>query len=112
MGTAVCGSIVYPIRAVEEEPKTIVSDLENSVKTQSETKKETVPMWKAVLSEYGGSLSLVDYETVEVEEEVTTEAEEPEDELIADSEGEYDDTSYIESSRGAGIVDVPERPGI
>ena len=110
MGTAVCGSIVYPIRAVEEEPKTIVSDLENSVKTQSETKKETVPMWKAVLSEYGGSLSLVDYETVEVEEEVTTEAEEPEDELIADSEGEYDDTSYIESSGGAGIVDVPERP--
>ena len=67
-------------------------------------------MWKAVLSEYGGSLSLVDYETVEVEEEVTTEAEEPEGEYIADSEGEYDDTSYIESSGGAVIADVPERP--
>ena len=43
---------------------------------------------------------MVDYETVEVEEEVTTEAEEPEGEYIADSEGEYDDTSYIESSGG------------
>lgn len=100
------------LEQLKKNRKQLFRILENSVKTQSETKKETVPMWKAVLSEYGGSLSLVDYETVEVEEEVTSEAEEPEGEYIADSEGEYDDTSYIESSGGAAIADGSGKTGI
>ncbi|MDE6103652.1 MAG: sporulation protein [Oscillospiraceae bacterium] len=110
MGSVICGRIMYNINAVEEAPKTIVSDLENSVKTQSETKEETVLMWKAVLSEYNSSFSIVDYETVEVEEETEAEEEKNEDEIIAGDSGEYDSTDYIESSGNTGVVDVPERP--
>lgn len=110
MGSVICGRIMYNINAVEEAPKTIVSDLENSVKTQSETKEETVLMWKAVLSEYNSSFSIVDYETVEVEEETEAEEEKNEDEIIAGDSGKYDSTDYIESSGNTGVVDVPERP--
>lgn len=107
MGTAVCGSIAYPIRAVEDIPQAAVSD--DVIENSSAVRDETVVMWKAELSEYDSSLSLVDYEMVEVEEETEAEAEESEDELTAYSDGEYDDTSYIESSGGAGIADIPER---
>lgn len=110
LGSVICGRIMYNINAVEEAPKTIISDLENSVKTQSDTKKETVLMWKAVLSEYNSSFSIVDYETVEVEEETEAEKEKNEDEIIAGDSGEYDSTDYIESSGNTGVVDVPERP--
>lgn len=110
LGSVICGRIMYNINAVEEAPKTIISDLENSVKTQSDTKKETVLMWKAVLSEYNSSFSIVDYETVEVEEETEAEKEKNEDEIIAGDSSEYDSTDYIESSGNTGVVDVPERP--
>lgn len=105
MGSVICGRIMYNINAIEEEPKTMVSETENSVRTKSESNKDTVHMWKAVLSEYGSSFSIVDYETVEVEEE--TEAEE-EDEIIS---GDLNDSSdYIASSSNASVADIPERP--
>lgn len=110
MSSVICGRIMYNINAVEEDPKTIVSDYENSVKTRSEANDDTVHMWKAVLSEYGSSFSIVDYETVEVEEETKAEEDKNKEEITAGDSGEYDSSDYIESSGNTGIVDVPERP--
>lgn len=112
-GSVICGSIMnpYDINAVEEPAETTAPVYENTVPDETVKSSRTVNMWKAELSEYGSTFSLMDYETVEVEEPEPEEepTEVIEEEIETDDAGVYDDTSYIESSGGAGIFDAPER---
>lgn len=112
-GYVILGSAIKPygVNAVENQPTeaSVPEVTEYAPFTESEnaedSRKETVIMWKATLSEYENNLSVVDYETVEVEEE-----EETQEEIIARGVLNNDTSAgYIETDANAVSDSVPER---
>ncbi|MGN1480655.1 SpoIID/LytB domain-containing protein [Porcipelethomonas sp.] len=104
MGSVLLGSVTKPygVNAADNQPdETSVPEATEYIpfsihgKTE-DSKEETVVMWKAQLSEYENNLSVVDYETVEVEEE-----EETEEEIIARGVINNDTANYIEADVNA-----------
>lgn len=79
-------------------------------KEETETPEKKVVLWKAQLSEYSSSLSLVNYEKVETEEE--EQPEEETEEVQADEETVSEDDYTLEYTNGATTNEVPEREDV
>ena len=105
MGASTVGAVSgsYDLLAVTETTQPVSEAAEEaSAPAEINEKKDEVVLWKAELSEYNTTFSVINYEKVEVEDE--DEAEEEVDE----ASGEYGDYS-LEYTNGATMLAVPER---